>query len=94
MVEITVLLALLGAALVAVALFAAVWFVLKLAFKIVLFPITLLFGALKIGFALVIALVTLAVAPVLFVVLAVLAIPLLLIAALVGFGFFVFALAT
>ena len=94
MIEFTAVLLLLGAGLALFALLATGWFVFKLAFKIVLFPITLLFGVLKIGFVLILGLVALVVAPVLLTMLAVLAIPLLLLAAVVGFGFFVFALAT
>jgi len=94
MIEFTAVLILLGAGLALFTLLAAGWFVFKLAFKIVLFPIALLFAALKIGLVLLLGLIALVIAPVLLTVFAVLAIPLLLLAAVVGFGFFVFALAT
>jgi len=94
MIELTALFALLGVGLALCALLAVGWLAFKLAFKIILFPIALLFGALKVGLILLLGLVALVLAPVLLVVLAVLVIPLVIVAAIAGLGFFVFALAT
>ena len=61
-------------------------FVLKLVFKIVLLPLTLLGGLLKLVILLPLVLIGLVVAPVLFTVLLLLALPFLLIAGLFGLG--------
>ena len=94
MIELTALFALIGVGLVLCGVLVVGWWVFKLAFKIVLFPIALLFGALKVGLVLVLGLFALVVAPVLLAVFAVLVIPLMIVAAIAGVGFFVFALAT
>ena len=93
MFELAAILGLVVAGLVFFAIIAAVGLVLKLAFKIVLFPVALLFGALKICAAVALCLVALVLAPVLLTVLAVLAIPLLILGAMVCLGFLVFAIA-
>ena len=61
-------------------------FVLKLMFKLVLLPFTLLGGLLKLLILLPLVIIGLVVAPVLFTVLALLALPFLLIAGLFGLG--------
>ena len=53
MIELTAIAALLALGLAVCAAFAVCWFLVKLVFKIVLFPIALLFGALKIGLVLI-----------------------------------------
>lgn len=94
MIELTALFALVTLGLLLFGVAAACWWVFKLVFKIVLFPIALLFGALKVGLALVLGLMLLVAAPVLLAVFTVLVIPLLILAVIAGLGFFVFALAT
>ena len=93
MFELAAILGLVIAGLALFAIIAAVALVLKLAFKIVLFPIAILFGALKIGAAIALCLIALVLAPVVLTVLAVLAVPLLILGALVCVGCFVFAIA-
>jgi hypothetical protein len=94
MIELTALFALIAVGLALCAVFVVTWWVFKLAFKIVLFPIALLFGALKVGLVMLLGLILLVVAPVLLAVFAVLVIPLIALAAVAGVGFFLFALAT
>jgi hypothetical protein len=93
MFELAAILGLVVAGLVFFAIIAAVGLVLKLAFKIVLFPVALLFGALKIGGGVALCLIALVLAPAVLTVLAVLAVPLLILCAMVCVGFFVFAIA-
>lgn len=94
MIEVAALVGLLGVALAVFVVLALGWLVVKLVFKIVLFPITLALGAVKIAVLVVLAVLTLVAAPVVLLVGAVLLIPFLLLAAVVGLGVAVFAIAT
>ena len=86
MLELIALTGVLFAAAALLALLAVVGFLLKLVFKILLFPIGLLFGLLKGILLLVLVVVGLIVAPVVLGVLLVLTLPLLLLFGLAGLG--------
>ena len=90
MLEFMAIATLLFIGLVILTLFAIVGGVLKLAFKVVLIPVTLVFGLLKVVFAIVAVALLIAFAPVVLVV-ALLAIPLLLVAGLFGVGWAIVA---
>ena len=87
MIEIAVLLSLVGVALAVFLVAAVSWFLVKLVFKVVLFPITLALLAVKVVGMVLLGLFALVVAPVVLTVLAIVAIPLLILAAIVGLGF-------
>ena len=84
MIELMILFGLGAVALVAIALFAAVGFLLKLVFKVVMLPVTLGFGLVKVLLVGLVGLAALVFAPVLFVVVLALALPLLILGCLVG----------
>ena len=94
MIEVAALVGLLGAALAVFVVAATGWLVLKLVFKVVLFPVALAVGAIKLAVLLVLAVLAVVVAPVLLLVAVVLLVPLLVLGALVGLGFAVFAAVT
>ena len=93
MFELAAILGLVVAGLALFAVIAVFGLVLKLAFKIVLFPVALLFGVLKVGAAVALCLIALVLAPVVLTVLAVLAVPLLIFGGLLCVGFCVAAIA-
>jgi hypothetical protein len=94
MIEVAALVGLLGVALAVLVVAAIGWLVLKLLFKIVLFPVALAVGAVKLVLLLVLAVLAVVVAPVLLVVAAALLVPLLVLGAFVGLGIAVFAAVT
>lgn len=94
MIEIAFLMGLLGVGLAVLLVATLGWFLFKLVFKIILFPIALALGALKIALVVVLGILALIVAPVLLTLGLILLIPLLAIGAVVGLGVAVFAIAT
>ncbi len=84
------LIALLGLVFVGFFVFAilgGIFWLLKIALKVLLLPLALVFGLLKVVLCVVFGVVALVLAPVAFVILLCLAIPFLLLAGLVGLGF-------
>ena len=93
MIELAAIFTLLAICCVGFLVLAAIWLTVKLAFKIVLLPLTLAVGLLKVVGVIVLGVLALVVAPVLLTVVAALLVPFLILAAIVGFGFAVVSLA-